>query len=248
MATNTPSAGAAAISAMENHCMDTSGITTLPLQSLDEGQPPFSTAQYVAVNDANKDLVLAMADMSIFSSDNGPRPIVRPDLTPLPELIVIDANWSPSKICDTITRIRSVDPKSKIVFEPVSVAKSAAIFEPLSRNQPHPLKCFPNHLIDLAAPNKYELASMHASAKEHEFFASDAWWHTIDSLGIPSSGARDRFVALTNREMTDEGIPLQKIQLLPLIPRILTKLGADGVLLTELLKPGDTSMSAYPLV
>jgi pseudouridine-5'-phosphate glycosidase/pseudouridine kinase len=39
--------------------------------------------------------------------------------------------------------------------------------------------------------------------------------------------------------MTDEGIPLQTIQLLPFIPTILTKLGADGVLMTKLLKPDD---------
>jgi pseudouridylate synthase / pseudouridine kinase len=84
---------------------------------------------------------------------------------------------------------------------------------------------------------------MHASAKKYEYFESDRWWTVIDSLGIPSSGARDRFVALTNREMTDEGIPLQTIQLLPYIPTILTKLGAEGVLLTELLKPDDPRLT-----
>jgi pseudouridine-5'-phosphate glycosidase/pseudouridine kinase len=80
---------------------------------------------------------------------------------------------------------------------------------------------------------------MHASAKKHEFFESHRWWQIIDALGIPSTGARERFVALTSPKMTDEGIPLQTIQLLPFIPTILTKLGADGVLMTKLLKPDD---------
>jgi pseudouridine-5'-phosphate glycosidase/pseudouridine kinase len=43
--------------------------------------------------------------------------------------------------------------------------------------------------------------------------------------------------------MADEGIPLQTIQLLPFIPTILTKLGAEGVLLTELLKPDDPRLT-----
>jgi pseudouridine-5'-phosphate glycosidase/pseudouridine kinase len=92
---------------------------------------------------------------------------------------------------------------------------------------------------------------MHASAKNHEFFESERWWQVIDALGIPSSGARDRFVALTSRKMTDAGIPLQTIQLLPFIPTILTKLGPNGVLHTELLKPNDprlTDPSAAPYI
>jgi pseudouridine-5'-phosphate glycosidase/pseudouridine kinase len=65
----------------------------------------------------------------------------------------------------------------------------------------------------------------------------------IDALGIPGSGARDRFVSLTNKKMTDDGIPLQTIQLLPFIPTILTKLGANGVLLTKLLKTDDPDLT-----
>ena len=98
---------------------------------------------------------------------------------------------------------------------------------------------FPYHMIDLATPNQYELAAMHSAAKKAEHFESDTWWRVIDSLGIPSTGARDRFAALTGKKWTDMGVPLQSIQLLPLIPTILTKLGADGVLHTELLKPDD---------
>jgi pseudouridine-5'-phosphate glycosidase/pseudouridine kinase len=84
---------------------------------------------------------------------------------------------------------------------------------------------------------------MHAAAYKWEFFESQRWWEVIDSLGIPSSGLRDRFVAVTNQKMTDEGIPLQTIQLLPFITTILTKLGADGVLLTEILKPDDPRLT-----
>ena len=36
---------------------------------------------------------------------------------------------------------------------------------------------------------------MHTAAKKWGFFESQRWWEVIDSLGIPSSGLRDRFVA-----------------------------------------------------
>ena len=44
--------------------------------------------------------------------------------------------------------------------------------------------------------------------------------------------------------MVDAGIPQQSIQLLPFIPCILTKLGAAGVLLTQLLPAGDARLSS----
>lgn len=92
---------------------------------------------------------------------------------------------------------------------------------------------------------------MHASAKANGLMEKDEWWKVVDAMGIPSSGARDRFVQLTNAKMTDEGVPVQAIQLLPFIPIILTKLGSAGVLHTELLKPDDprlTDPAAAPYI
>jgi pseudouridine-5'-phosphate glycosidase/pseudouridine kinase len=225
------------LNALEKEGLHVGGISILPLHT--RGNTVHRTAQYVAINDAKKDLVLAMADMSIFSPPK-PRPL---HMMPVnPKWSVVDANWHPRIIRKIISHLKEWD--SKVAYEPVSVPKSGGIFQPSTPVAPkEQLGLFPKHSIDLATPNQHELAAMHAAAKKWEFFESQRWWEVIDSLGIPSSGARDRFVAITNHKMTDEGIPLQTIQLLPFIPTILTKLGADGVLLTEILKPDDPRLT-----
>lgn len=197
------------------------------------------TAQYVAINDAKKDLVLAMADMSIFST---PTPLSLHMMPAKPKWSVVDANWHPRMIKKIVKNLKEWG--SKVAYEPVSVPKSGRIFETsIQARAEYQLGLFPAHSIDLATPNQHELAAMHAAASKSEFFDSQRWWQIIDALGIPSSGCRDRFVAITNSQMTDEGIPLQTIQLLPFIPTILTKLGANGVLLTEILEPEDPRLT-----
>lgn len=247
--TNCCSAGNAVLNAMREEDLDTSGIVSLvPRKTMEMpvGLRHYSnrTSQYVAINDAKKDLVLAMADMSIFS-DSPPR-FKLPPFAELAKWIVVDANWSPDRI-RTILLNRANFGSASVAFEPVSVAKSARLFERLSsepaKRYEQAVDIFPNNMVNLATPNQHELAAMHASAKKHELFESDRWWKIIDALGIPSSGARDRFVSLTSHKMTDEGIPLQTVQLLPFIPNLLTKLGADGVLFTKLLKPDDSRLT-----
>jgi pseudouridine-5'-phosphate glycosidase/pseudouridine kinase len=201
------------------------------------------TAQYVAVNDQKKDLVLAMADMSIFSNYTYRKKIML-ETSPGLKWAVVDANWDSPFTRHLMKTFKSET--TKVAFEPVSIAKAASIFEPsraLHKEKENKLTVFPYHKVDLATPNEHELNAMYHSARKHEFFQEKDWWRVIDSLGIPSTGARDRFVSLTSRELTDRGIPLQTIQLLPFIPTILTKLGSQGVLLTELLKPGDPRLT-----
>jgi len=154
--------------------------------------------------------------------------------------VVVDANWH-HLVARGLMRRFSVE-NVRVAFEPVSVAKSGAIFNPSARHG-HGFEVYPQHIIDLATPNQHELAAMHASAKDNELFESQDWWEIIDALGIPDSGARDRFVSLAGQKWTDQGVPIQSIQLLPFIPTILTKLGADGVLLTELLRPDDPRLT-----
>ena len=244
-------AGNTLLNAMKEEALDISGIVKLPVQTTTQvGKQSFAdhsnrTAQYVAINDTKKDLVLAMADMSICS---GLLPRVM-DLPPSnstrAQWIVVDANWSPSRIREIMAEAGT----QSVAFEPVSVAKSAQLFQPdiekttLVQKYQVPIDVFPKNIVDLATPNQYELTAMHASAKQYEFFESDRWWQILDAFGIPSSGARDRFVSLTNHKMADQGIPLQAVQLLPFIPTIITKLGADGVLLVKLLKPNDHRLS-----
>lgn len=251
------SAGTATLKAMREENLDTRGIVSLvrrkTLQTPGGVTHCFNrTAQYVAINDAKNDLVVAMADMSIFS-DSPPR-FKSPPFARSAKWIVVDANWSPQRIREIVlSRVNSGN--ASVAFEPVSVAKSAQLFQPF-KGEPvgryrEAVDVFPKNMVDLATPNQHELAAMHASAKDHELFESDRWWQIIDALGIPSSGARDRFVSLTSHKMTDEGIPLQTVQLLPFIPNIITKLGANGVLFTKLLKPDDyrlTDPAAAPYI
>lgn len=255
--TNCSSAGAAALKAMREENLDTNGIVNLVPHKTRETPSGVThrynrTSQYVAINDAKKDLVLAMADMSIFSVS--PPPFKPPPLAEQAKWIVVDANWSPDRI-RTILLNRANFGSASFAFEPVSVAKSAQLFqrlngEPIEKYE-QAVDVFPKNMVDLATPNQHELAAMHAAAKNNELFESDRWWTIIDALGIPSSGARDRFVSLTSHKMTDKGIPLQTIQLLPFIPNLITKLGADGVLFTKLLKPDDprlTDPAAAPYI
>jgi pseudouridine-5'-phosphate glycosidase/pseudouridine kinase len=216
--------------------------------------PDARTAQYVAVNDSKKDLAVAMADMNIIS-DGQPEPSWVLSNAESAKWAVVDGNWNATemhKILSTLkthkqktkTRFAQThnfkprDQKIKTAFEPVSVYKAANLFRKSTYHGTD--KVVPLHLVDLATPNVLELTSMWNAAKQNGYFESQEWWERIDALGISgATGARHRFEQITNRKLTDEGIPLQTVQLLPFIPSILTKLGAEGVLLTHLLSPGD---------
>jgi pseudouridine-5'-phosphate glycosidase/pseudouridine kinase len=239
---NISRAGNAVLTALKEEGLIIEGITVERAQgnTTEITNIPYRTAQYVAVNDTKKDLVVAMADMSIFDREEAVLKLSH-HISPALKWIVVDANWHPNTLRHILDQGKSST--AKVAFEPVSVAKSAGLFQTHGTAKSPPIQAFPNHSVDLATPNQHELAAMHASAKECEYFESEQWWQVIDALGIPSSGARDRFVSLTNKKMTDEGISLQTIQLLPFVPTILTKLGADGVLLTDLLKPNDPRLT-----
>lgn len=187
-----------------------------------------------------------MADMDIFA-----RPLNDPSIQALhkslsnlsssTKWIAIDANWQSEVIHNFLHAAKSSSSSIKIAFEPVSTTKSARLFERPSTSSPksNKLPVFPNQIVDLATPNEHELTSMHDAATTNGKFETDEWWQTIDALGIPSTGARDRFVHMTSRDLTDQGIPVKAVQLLPYIPTLLTKLGPQGVLLTSILSPTD---------
>lgn len=223
-------AGATVLSKLESSGMDTSCIRQLGKEC-----PSARTAQYVAVNDANKSLVLAMADMGILTNYPFQKYWDSAVAASRPEWLVVDGNWNESDIhkgwIPTGRRHGA-----KIAFEPVSVAKSARLFPRVS-GAGHGEMLHPSPLVDLATPNNYELAAMYNAAKEHGYFESLDWFGVIDPLGM--MGARDRFVHLTSAALTDAGVPQQVMHLLPYIPCILTKLGEKGVLLSMLLSPDD---------
>ncbi|KAG5984214.1 hypothetical protein E4U55_005651 [Claviceps digitariae] len=211
-----------------------SGLDTTHVQKLDSAEYPGArTAQYIAFNDESKNLVMAMADMDIFTAYSFPdkwRAIVA---STRPKWLVIDGNWSANTIRDWLRMGK--DQNANVAFEPVSVEKSKRLFAP-EAGIPK-LNPFPRASIDLATPNIYELAAMYDAAKENGYLDSHEWFQVIDAFGM--RGARDRFVRLISTELTDAGVPVQCVNLLPYIPMLFTKLGPKGVLFTTILGRDD---------
>ncbi|KAI8966042.1 Indigoidine synthase A like protein-domain-containing protein [Daldinia sp. FL1419] len=222
-------AGSTVLSSLRSNGMDTSCIKQLSREHYPAGR----TAQYVAVNDASKNLVLGMADMGIFTAQPFPESWNSTVKESKPKWLVVDGNWAERDIRAWIQAGKQN--QARVVFEPVSKEKSTRLF--CKEKGLESLGVFPNPSIDLITPNQYELAAMHAAAQRHEYFDNPRWWETIDAFSM--RGARDRFVKITSADMTDAGIPQQAIQLLPYIPTIITKLGSHGALLTMVLNKDD---------
>jgi pseudouridine-5'-phosphate glycosidase/pseudouridine kinase len=196
------------------------------------------TAQYVAINDTNKDLVVAMADMSIFA---------RPELEAAdywtarmeeskPKWVVVDANWSPTILSSIFAAAKACG--ALIAFEPVSIAKAARLFHK-DNYFITGTKVVPDHVVSLASPNHLELSALYNAARDAMMFESEQWWSVIDSLGLSGTRSQDLLVSIAGRELVEQGVPQQCIQLLPFIPNLVTKLGRRGCLLTCLLRRGD---------
>ncbi|KAK1811326.1 hypothetical protein LTR12_014314 [Friedmanniomyces endolithicus] len=233
--------GKAALEALTASGMSAAGIKVMPAESGSR------TSQYVAINDKNKGLVLAMADVSILEdTKEGSAISTSLDHFWLPQLrqarpthLVLDANWPPQHLSRWLRAGAST--ASHITFEPVSNAKSASLFHP---PKTHPLAVFPTPSLHLATPNASELAAMHRAARETSLFDRQDWWAVIDALGIPDTGARVQLSLATNSALVDQGVPQQSLQLLPFIPAICCKLGAQGVLLTQLLPAEDERLTS----
>lgn len=230
--------GRAAVSQLLEEGMSTAGIETLP--------KPARTAQYVAVNNANKDLSLAMADMSILENFSQEKisTTISSTLSSQPSVFVADANWSSTALHTWLQAFRH--PSTTTIFEPVSTAKALRIFPSTSSistkgTKPH---VYPTPLADIITPNTYELTALHSHALSNSLFDTPEWFAVIDALGIPSTGLRVPLTYITNADLVDQGIPQQAIKLLPFFPTILTKLGAKGVLLTKLLPAGATELTS----
>lgn len=214
--------------------MDTSLVKRLDIKQ----NPGARTAQYVAVNDANKNLVMAMADMGIFTAQSFSAHWHEVVSKACPRWLVVDANWSDVDIRSFVRAVKDNNNTAQVAFEPVSLEKSARLF---SRSKSlSPLSVFPDASIQLASPNQYELKAMHDAAQANDYFESQKWWDVLDAFGL--RGARDKFVALTSAEITDTGIPQQIIRLLPYIPTIVTKMGSKGALLASILPRDDPKL------
>ena len=217
------------------------GLATDGVQVLDSTSDA-RTAQYVALNDLHKDLVVAMADMAILDE-------VTPSVlesweaqmqTYKPNWIAVDANWSPTLLSKILSMAKKY--RAKVAFEPVSNAKSVRLFSPDA-----PIitgsRVVPQNAISLATPNVHELHTMFKAAREGQLFDSPEWWETINSFEMSSAGSRDKLVFMTGVDFVDIGIPQQMIQLLPYIPNLVVKLGSQGTLLAKVLAKGDPCLT-----
>ncbi|KAJ5721069.1 Pseudouridine-5'-phosphate glycosidase [Penicillium malachiteum] len=233
--------GRAALASLEKEGLSTAGIQILPPTS------GTRTAQYVCINDAKKDLLVAMADMGIvelpekqLDFDGFWEPLVE---RTKPKWVVVDANWRPEVLAKWASLAQKYG--ARVAFEPVSTAKSRRLFTRDGDSSPviGPAQTIPYHAISLACPNRLELGAMYMAAREALLFDSPGWWDVIDAMGLSQSGSRERLVSITSASLVDEGLPQQSIQLLPFIPCLITKLGDAGALLTQLLPPGDSRLT-----
>ncbi|KJX98026.1 IdgA domain protein [Zymoseptoria brevis] len=234
--------GKAALEALSTAGLSTAGIATFPADS------GARTAQYIAINDAHKDLVVAMADMSILETPSTTSSIIKEtfDKFWLPQLqisrpthFVVDGNWPAEYLILWLRAAKSTN--AQVLFEPVSTTKSTIPFQLTGEDT---LATYPHPSIHLSTPNIHELTSMHAAARSAGLMDREDWWSVIDALGIPPTGARTAFALATSSALVDQGIPQQAVQLLPFIPTLLTKLGAEGVLLTQLLSADDSRLTS----
>ncbi|GAM34066.1 hypothetical protein TCE0_015r01406 [Talaromyces pinophilus] len=236
--------GKAALAAVENEGLGSTGIQVLsPSMGV-------RTAQYVAINDAKKDLFVAMADMTIMELPENELDVegfwgVVVAQT-RPNWLVVDGNWNSAVMAKWIELGQKVG--ARIAFEPVSTAKATRLFTRLAEGKTSgiigPTDTFPRSKLDLAAPNELELTSMYSTARDKGLFDSPEWWNIINELNLSSAGSRDLLVSVTTPSLVDAGIPQQSIQLLPFIPSLLIKLGPEGVLLTQLLPRGDARLTS----
>lgn len=219
-------------------------VESLGMQNAILKSPNSRTSQYVTLNDANDEMYVAMADMSIFDQ---PGTSLHSDWQPhikaladsqtaaqAPRWFVADANWNPDTLHAWVKEARSDGLAT--AFEPVSVAKAPRLFP---AHLPHNI---PPRIVDMAAPNTLELCAMHDAMLRRGLHERHDWWTAIDALGIPGSGARAELSHVTSPALVDQGIPQRCIQLLPFVATLVTKLGPKGVLLTRILLEDDCAL------
>ena len=180
-----------------------------------------STGRYVAFNDMSKSLYTAMADMRILES-GGPthlktfwEPMMK---TYRPAWLIIDANWDTSTISKWSEAGRAAG--AMIAYEPVSAPKSTRIL-------------FSGHLrvADLATPNIQELLVMNRSGPQWVGREPDK-----EAASLLKTRLKETIGTLENDLMH---VIKSFWKLLPRIPCIITKLGSEGVLLSQGFWKGD---------
>ncbi|MCJ1396629.1 hypothetical protein MMC18_009520 [Xylographa bjoerkii] len=198
------------------------------------------TAQYMAFNDNNNELVIAMADMRILENEQRDVSVLwgSPIASSKPRWLVIDANWDPSSLKQWITMGKASG--AKVAYEPVSVGKSCRVFTSFPD-----LKRRLVHIADLATPNTSELRAMFDYIGQHSHCESavNIWNVFLNSLKREERFKRAQHELADVLKAEDKFIVICSLKLLPYFPCILTKIGSSGVLLTELLRKDDIRLT-----
>ncbi|RDW23747.1 Indigoidine synthase A like protein-domain-containing protein [Yarrowia lipolytica] len=208
------------LSHMEKVGLDTSGIK----QDSKEG-----TARYVAMHDKSGDLVVACADMDIIQNLDVVH-IGQQLTTAQPKWIMMDGNIGLEAKKEVLKYAR--DKSAQVAFEPTSVPKAAALSE---LNLP----VYPNNSIALATPNTAELEAMFEAFHEKGRFDVDDWFPVIDGLAL-GADFRNGATMLSHQHrglkaILEQGTLAQAIHMLPYIPTLIIKGGANGVVVFQLI-------------
>lgn len=215
------------VSHMEKVGLDTSGIK----QDATEG-----TARYVAMHDKNGDLVVACADMDIIQNLDVVH-IGEQLATAQPKWIMIDGNIGPEAKKEVLKFARTNS--AKVAFEPTSVPKAAALAD-LS------LPVYPNNSIALATPNTAELQAMFEAFHMKDRFDVDDWFPVIDGLAV-GADFRNGVEMVSHqypglKAILEQGTLTQAIHMLPYIPTLVIKGGANGVVVFQLVDDIDSAI------
>lgn len=219
--------------------LQSTGMDTLGIRQLDltENQAPGRTAQYVAVNSSDKEMFVAIADMKIFQDHQFPGDWDATVTTAGPTWLAVDACWSASGIRHWIKAAKKNG--AKVAFEPVSRAKSMALFS--SRDDAlGTLQLFPLPSVDLASPNQHELEALYEAAQGNGYF-DDPQWSAV-AKDLDTRGACERLTRVIPAKALDVEALQKAIHLLPYIPTIITKVGAKGAVLLQLMPREDSRL------
>lgn len=222
--------------------LQSTGMDTLGIRQLDStgNKPCGRTAQYVAVNSSDKDMFVAIADMKIFQDHQFAGDWEAMVTAAQPRWLAVDACWSASGIRVWIKAAKKNG--AKVAFEPVSRAKSMALFA--SRDAVGPLQVFPSPSVDLASPNQHELEALYEAAQGNGYFDDPQWLTVAKDLDTP--GACARLTKTIPAKALDVEALQKAIHLLPYIPTIITKIGAEGVVLLQLMPREDPRLEDMP--
>ncbi|KAK8206273.1 Indigoidine synthase A like protein-domain-containing protein [Phyllosticta capitalensis] len=227
--------GQTALNAMQKQGMPTHGVSVIGRET---------TAQYVAINDALKDLHFAMADMEILTDFSHDLDAFNHGLRDQPpSWFVVDCNWFKKTLLGWLLVAKS-HPTHNILtaLEPVSGQKSSRFFTSLSQAG-RKTDIFPRPLVDLATPNALELEQMWKTAENEGFLNTKEHWAVVNAMNLPQGSGSNILRHATSSELVSKGVPQQAMQLLPYMPTLAITLGEQGVLLAQLLRADDARLA-----